>query len=79
MILKRVNAILKTDIGLTEDDDKFMEKIHDFLDNELPIYLKYDEVIFKIYMQIYEKIVSIKFLVDPNVVRLRFRSLCISF
>ena len=64
IILKKLNSILKLDIGVTEENDKFYEKIYDFLENEMPFYDNYEELSYQIYMKIYEKIVSTKFLFD---------------
>ncbi|MBE6493795.1 MAG: hypothetical protein E7Z84_04195 [Methanosphaera stadtmanae] len=66
IILKKLNNILKYDIGVTLANDKFYEPITSFLNNEMIEYASHDEISYKIYMKIYEKIISTKVLLDSH-------------
>lgn len=70
IILRLLNSILKFDIGITNDNDKFYDKINEFLTEDMPKYDNYPELSYKIYMKIYEKIMSTEFLIDANYYKL---------
>ena len=64
IILKKLNNILKIDIDVSIENDKFYDKLEEFLNDEMIDYSSHKELSYKIYMKIYEKIVSVNYLLD---------------
>ena len=65
IILRKLNKIMKLDVGVSLEEDKFYKPLTEFLNDEMDELSVHEDLSYKIYMKIYEKIVSIKYLIAP--------------